>query len=61
VFAANIVSNAFTNSIGAISLKLHEAWDSAMEYAKAQQTMNASWLTLTGNAKEGKKMVNMTN
>lgn len=61
VFAANIVSNAFTNSIGAISLKLHEAWDSAMEYAKAQQTMNASWLTLTGNAKEGKKMVDMTN
>ncbi|MCQ0115049.1 lytic transglycosylase, partial [Pediococcus acidilactici] len=32
-----------------------------MEYAKAQQTMNASWLTLTGNAKEGQKMVNMTN
>ncbi|NBI15942.1 tape measure protein [Pediococcus acidilactici] len=61
VFAANIVSNAFTNALGAVSMKLHDVWDKSMEYAKAQQTMNASWLTLTGNAKEGKKMVDMTN
>lgn len=61
VFAANIVSNAFTNALGAVSMKLHDMWDKSMEYAKAQQTMNASWLTLTGNAKEGKKMVDMTN
>lgn len=61
VFAANIVSSAFTNALGAVSMKLHDMWDQSMEYAKAQQTMNASWLTLTGNAKEGKKMVDMTN
>lgn len=61
VFAANIVSNAFTNVLGTISTKLHDMWSNSMEYAKAQQTMNASWLTLTGNAKEGQKMVNMTN
>lgn len=61
VFAANIVSSAFTNALGAVSMKLHDMWDKSMEYAKAQQTMNASWLTLTGNAKEGKKMVDMTN
>lgn len=61
VFAANIVSSAFTSTLGAISIKLHDMWSNSMEYAKAQQTMNASWLTLTGNAKEGQKMVNMTN
>ncbi len=61
VFAANIVSSAFTNALGAVSMKLHDMWEKSMEYAKAQQTMNASWLTLTGNAKEGKKMVDMTN
>ncbi len=61
VFAANIVSSAFTNALGAVSMKLHDMRDKSMEYAKAQQTMNASWLTLTGNAKEGKKMVDMTN
>ncbi|MFP7242749.1 tape measure protein [Pediococcus pentosaceus] len=61
VFAANIVSNIFTNTLGTISTKLHDMWSNSMEYAKAQQTMNASWLTLTGNAKEGQKMVNMTN
>lgn len=61
VFAANIVSNAFTSALGSISMKLHDMWSKSMEYAKAQQTMNASWLTLTGNAKEGKKMVDMTN
>lgn len=61
VFAANVISNAFTSTLGAISMKLHDMWSNSMEYAKAQQTMNASWLTLTGNAKEGQKMVNMTN
>lgn len=61
VFAANIISNAFTSTLGAISMKLHDMWSKSMDYAKAQQTMNASWLTLTGNAKEGQKMVNMTN
>ncbi|MCM6819735.1 tape measure protein [Pediococcus pentosaceus] len=61
VFAANVISNAFTSTLGAISMKLHDMWSKSMDYAKTQQTMNASWLTLTGNAKEGQKMVNMTN
>ncbi|MBF7137268.1 tape measure protein [Pediococcus pentosaceus] len=61
VFAANIISNAFTSTLGSISMKLHDMWSKSMDYAKAQQTMDASWLTLTGNAKEGQKMVNMTN
>ncbi|WP_099300108.1 tape measure protein [Pediococcus pentosaceus] len=61
VFAANVVSNGFTTALGLISTKLHEAWSNSMDYAKAQQTMNASWLTLTGDAKKGKELVNMTN
>ena len=61
MFAANIISNAFTNALGTVSAKLHDMWSNSMDYAKAQQTMNASWLTLTGNAKEGQKMVDMTN
>lgn len=61
VFAANVISNAFTSTLGAVSMKLHDMWSKSMDYAKAQQTMNASWLTLTENAKEGQKMVNMTN
>lgn len=61
MLAANLVSSAFTNALGLISNKIHDMWSNSMEYAKAQQTMNASWLTLTGNAKEGKKMVDMTN
>ncbi|WP_029257916.1 tape measure protein [Pediococcus pentosaceus CGMCC 7049] len=61
MLAANLVSSAFTNALGLISNKLHDMWSNSMEYVKAQQTMNASWLTLTGNAKEGQKMVNMTN
>lgn len=61
MLAANLVSSAFTNALGFISNKLHDMWSNSMDYAKAQQTMNASWLTLTGNAKEGKKMVDMTN
>jgi tape measure domain-containing protein len=61
VFAANVVSNGFTTALGLISTKLHDAWSNSMDYAKAQQTMNASWLTLTGDAKKGKELVNMTN
>ncbi len=55
VFSANVISSAFTSTLGAISMKLHDMWSNSMEYAKAQQTMNASWLTLTGNAKKVKK------
>lgn len=41
--------------------KFDEIAQSSSEYVKYQQTMNATWLTLTGNAEEGKKMVDMTN
>lgn len=60
-FTANLISNGFQNALGAIKGKFDEIAQSSSEYVKYQQTMNATWLTLTGNAKEGKKMVDMTN
>ncbi|WP_418614279.1 tape measure protein [Streptococcus vestibularis] len=60
-FAANLISNGFQNALGAIKGKFDEISQSSAEYVKYQQTMNATWLTLTGNAEEGKKMVDMTN
>lgn len=60
-FAANLISNVFQNTLGAIKGKFDEIAQSSAEYVKYQQTMNATWLTLTGNAEEGKKMVDMTN
>lgn len=59
-FAANLISNGFQNALGAIKGKFDEIAHSSAEYVKYQQTMNATWLTLTGNAEEGKKMVDMT-
>lgn len=60
-FTANLISNGFQNALGAINGKFDEIAQSSSEYVKYQQTMNATWLTLTGNAEEGKKMVDMTN
>ena len=60
-FAANLISNGFQNALGAIKGKFDEIAQSSAEYVKYQQTMNATWLTLTENAEEGKKMVDMTN
>ncbi|AZF91955.1 hypothetical protein CHPC1091_0014 [Streptococcus phage CHPC1091] len=61
MFTANLISNGFQNALGAIKGKFDEIAQSSSEYVKYQQTMNATWLTLTGNAEEGKKMVDMTN
>ncbi|AVO22738.1 tape measure protein [Streptococcus phage D1811] len=60
-FTANLISNGFQNALGNIKGKFDEIAQSSSEYVKYQQTMNATWLTLTGNAEEGKKMVDMTN
>ncbi|MCO4557193.1 Chromosome partition protein Smc [Streptococcus infantarius subsp. infantarius] len=60
-FAANTISNAFTNALGTVKGMFDQINESSSEYVKYQQTMNATWLTLTGNAEDGKKMVDMTN
>jgi tape measure domain-containing protein len=61
VFAANIMSNVVSSAWSHLSGWISSATDSAKEYSLAQQTMNATWTTLTGNAKQGQAMVDMTN
>lgn len=60
-FAANIIGDGVQSVLGNIKGKLDELISAGGEYVKYQQTMNATWLTLTGNAEDGKKMVDMTN
>lgn len=60
-FAANIASSAVSNGLGFVKSKVSELISSSGEYVKYQQTMSASWKTLTGSAEEGQKMVDMTN
>ena len=60
-FAANVIGDGIQNVLGGIKAKFDELNSSSGEYVKYQQTMNATWLTLTGNAEDGKKMVDVTN
>lgn len=60
-FAANVIGDGFQAVLGNIKGKFDELISSSGEYVKYQQTMNATWLTLTGNAEDGQKMVDMTN
>ncbi|WP_125702406.1 tape measure protein [Lacticaseibacillus daqingensis] len=61
VFSANILSSVVTSAWTHLSGWISSATESAKEYSLAQQTMNATWTTLTGNAKSGQQMVDMTN
>ena len=61
IFHANMVSNAVTGAFGMVKNAIGGMLASAKQYAVAQQTMNATWLTLTGNASKGKAMVNQIN
>lgn len=55
-FAGNVISSAFTSGLNLIRGSLGKIKDETVEYVKYQQTMNATWLTLTGNADKGKAM-----
>ena len=57
ILGASIVSNAVIGGFNFVKSSLGEMIHSAHEYNIAQQTMNATWLTLTGNANKGKGMV----
>lgn len=61
VFSANIISNAAIGAFGAVKGTLGGMIGEAKQYALEQQTMNATWLTLTNNAAKGKAMVNQIN
>ena len=61
IFSANVISNAAMSAFGAIKGKMGEIYQSAKQYALEQQTMNATWLTLTNSASKGKAMVSQIN
>ena len=61
VFNANIISNAAMGAFGAAKGALGGMIGEAKQYALEQQTMNATWLTLTNSASKGKAMVSQIN
>lgn len=57
IFSANLLSNAVSSGFGVIKTGIRGMIDAAHEYNIEQETMNATWLTLTGSASKGKAMV----
>lgn len=60
-FIGATMSNLATSALGEVKTAIGGVIQQGSEYNRLQQTMNASWLTLTGSASEGKKLVDMTN
>ena len=60
VFGANILSNVAQSAWGHLTSTISSAKDEAKQYSLEQETMLATWHTLTGSAKEGQKLVDMT-
>lgn len=61
IFSANVISNAATSAFGAVKGALGGMYQEAKQYALEQQTMNATWLTLTNSAPKGQAMVKQIN
>lgn len=61
VFGAHLLANGVVNAWQSLTSHIGEAVEAGKEYDKEQQKMNATWTTLTGNAKDGKAMVDVTN
>lgn len=61
IFHANLLSNAVSSAFGSIKNAIGGVISEANKYALEQQTMNATWLTLTNSASKGKAMVNQIN
>ena len=61
VMAGTFVGGAVLSGIYAIGNGLKGLAAAGLNYNREQQTMIASWKTLTGSASEGQKMVDMTN
>ena len=61
IFSANVISNAATSAFGAVKGALGGMYQEAKQYALEQQTMNATWLTLTNSASKGHAMVKQIN
>lgn len=61
MFAANMLSNGLTSALGALKDKFSDLLQQSKDYLDYEQKMNATWLTLTGNAQKGQDMVNTIN
>ena len=61
IFHANLLSNTVTGAFGSIKNAIGGVISEAKQYALEQQTMNATWLTLTNSASKGKTMVSQIN
>lgn len=61
MFAANMLSNGLSSALSALHAKFTDLLHQGNEYLDYEQKMNATWLTLTGNAQKGKDMVNTIN
>lgn len=61
VMTGTFLGNAVLNGIYAIGNGLKSLIATGYQYTRQQQTMIASWNTLTGSASKGQEMVDMTN
>ena len=61
VMTGTFLGNAVLNGIHAIGNGLKGLIATGYQYTRQQQTMIASWNTLTGSASKGQEMVDMTN
>ncbi|OYS48824.1 lytic transglycosylase [Limosilactobacillus reuteri] len=61
VMAGTFIGNAVLSGIYAIGNGLKGLIATGYQYTRQQQTMIASWNTLTGSASKGQEMVDMTN
>ncbi|WP_260240866.1 tape measure protein [Limosilactobacillus reuteri] len=61
VMTGTFLGNAVLNGIYAIGNGLKGLIATGYQYTRQQQTMIASWNTLTGSASKGQEMVDMTN
>lgn len=60
ILGANILTSVGANAWNSLTGWISNAKEEAKEYSLQQQTMLATWHTLTGSAKEGQKLVDMT-
>lgn len=56
-----LVANGISASWGLVKNAIGGAIGAGLQYNRLQQNMQAQWSTLTGSAKEGQKLVDMTN
>ena len=60
-FFGNAISNAASNTWGAVKNAIGGAVATGWKFNSQQQAMTANWETLAGSASKGKEMVDMTN